>query len=203
MQETVDIDVLVVGAGPTGLMLACCLAKLGVRYIVVDAKAAPTHESRALVLQARSMEIYDQLGLVDQVLAEAEVASEIVPGFARKRFRAINLQRLAIGTTPYPHLYVLEQSKNERLLVDHLEQIGGRVHWSHRLQSLTVTSDGRLECTTDGNEASVIRARYCVGADGSSSRVRELTGIPFGGKTNAHTFYVADAAQVEIGRAHV
>jgi len=202
MPETVDTDVLVVGAGPTGLMLACCLAKLGVRCIVVDGKAAPTRESRALVLQARSMEIYDQLGLVDQVLAEAEVASEIVPGFARRRFRAINLQRLAIGTTPYPHLYVLEQSKNERLLVDNLEQNGRRVHWSHRVRSLTVTSDGRLECTTDGNEASVIRARYCVGADGSSSRVRELSGIPFEGKTNAHTFYVADAVQVDGLPAH-
>lgn len=202
MAQVLETEVLVVGAGPTGLMLATCLAKLGVRFVVVDGKEAPTRESRALVLQARTMEIYDQLGLVDQVLAQAEVASAIVPGFERRRFRAIDLQRLATGTTPYPQLYVLEQSRNERLLVDHLELLGERVYWSHRIRSLKVTPSGDLECATDGDEAGVIRARYCVGADGSSSRVRELMGIPFEGKTNAHTFYVADATRVSGLPAH-
>ncbi|MFE4727387.1 FAD-dependent monooxygenase [Microbacterium sp. NPDC056736] len=197
MTDALETDVLVVGAGPTGLMLATCLATLGVRCIIIDGKSAPTRESRALVLQARTMEIYDQIGLVDQVLAEAEIASEIVPGFERRRFRAINLQRLATGTTPYPHLYVLEQSRNERLLVDHLQRAGRHVWWSHRLQSMTVTADGRLDCVTDGDEVGVVRARFCVGADGASSAVRELLDIPFEGKTNVHTFYVADATQVE------
>ncbi|MBD3943970.1 FAD-dependent monooxygenase [Microbacterium sp. NEAU-LLC] len=196
MTDTLDTDVLVVGAGPTGLMLATCLAKLGVRCVIVDGKSAPTRESRALVLQSRTMEIYDQLGVVDRVVAEAEVASEIVPGFERRRFGAINLQRLATGTTPYPHLYVLEQSKNERLLVVHLEQLGGRVCWSHSLRTITVTAGG-VDCELDGEELGRVRARYCVGADGASSVVREVMGIPFEGKTNAHTFYVADARQVD------
>ena len=110
---------------------------------------------------------------------------------------SVDLQRLATGVTPYPHLYVLEQSKTERLLVDHLENLGGRVHWSHPLRRLSVTADGRVECTTGGADIDTVRARYCVGADGSSSIVRELIGIPFEGKTNDHTFYVTDATHVQ------
>ena len=197
MSTTLETDVLIVGAGPTGLMLANCLTKLGVKSVLLDGKSEPTRESRALVHQARTMEIYDQLGVVDRVLAQAEVASEIVPGFEARRFRSVNLQRLATGVTPYPHLYVLEQSKTERLLVDHLERLGGRVYWSHSVHRLSVTADGRIECTTAGADFDAVRARYCVGADGSSSIVRELIGIPFEGKTNDHTFYVADATHVQ------
>lgn len=197
MSGALVTDVLVVGAGPTGLMLANCLTKLGVKSILLDGKSEPTRESRALVHQARTMEIYDQLGVVDRVLAEAEVASQIVPGFEARRFGSINLQRLATGATPYPHLYVLEQSKTERILVDQLERLGGRVHWSHPIRGLSITADGWVECTTGGSEISTVRARYCVGADGSSSMVRDLIGIRFEGKTNEHTFYVADATRVE------
>ena len=67
-------DVLVVGAGPSGLMLAVCLARLGVDAVIVDGKDGPTRESRALAVQARTMELYDQLGLVDRVLAERSPA---------------------------------------------------------------------------------------------------------------------------------
>ncbi|MDY0910712.1 FAD-dependent monooxygenase [Microbacterium sp. CFBP9034] len=197
MPKTLDVDVVVVGAGPTGLMLANCLVKLGVSSVLLDGKSGPTRESRALVHHARTMEIYDQLGMADRVLAEAEVASELVPGFEARRFGSIDLQRLAGGVTPYPHLYVLEQSRTERLLVDQLERLGGRVLWSHPVREINLHADGRVECTTGGADIEVVRARYCVGADGSSSSVRELTGIPFEGKTNDHTFYVADAQHVE------
>jgi 2-polyprenyl-6-methoxyphenol hydroxylase-like FAD-dependent oxidoreductase len=78
-------DVLVVGAGPTGLMLANWLVKLGVDVIVADGKAGPTRESRALVVQARSLEIYDQLGLGDLVLKQAYRATALAPGFGSNR----------------------------------------------------------------------------------------------------------------------
>jgi len=197
MSRTLDVDVVVVGAGPTGLMLASCLTKLGVSSVLLDGKSEPTRESRALVHQARTMEIYDQLGVIDHVLAQAEVASEIVPGFEARRFRSINLRRLATGVTPYPHLYVLEQSKTERVLVDQLENLGGKVYWSHPVRGLSVTADGGVDCTTGGADIHMVHARYCVGADGSSSLVRELIGIPFEGKTNEHTFYVTDAMHVK------
>ena len=77
-------EVLVVGAGPTGLMLANWLTRLGVHVLVVDGKDGPTRESRALVVQARSLEIYDQLGIGDQVLDAAHRAEGLAPGRKRR-----------------------------------------------------------------------------------------------------------------------
>ena len=196
-------DVLIVGAGPSGLMLAVCLAKLGVDAIIVDGKAGPTRESRALAVQARSMEIYDQLGLVDRVLAGRSPATSVVPGAGSKPFGRVELRGLGEGVTPYTEVTVFEQSRTERLLVDALRELGREVRWGHPLARLEVV-DGRRA----GEEASVVatltgpdgdvtvRARYCVGADGAHSPVRETLGIPFEGVTNEHSFYVADGAGV-------
>ena len=181
-------DVVIVGAGPTGLMMASVLTRLGVSNVVIDGKPGPTRESRALVLQARTMEIFDQLGIVDRFLAEATVAGGIRPGFGRRAFDRVSLERLGTGVTPYPGLYVLEQSKTERLLGE-----GQRVLWGEALESLAQDEDGVRVVTSAGR---VIRALFCVGADGSSSAVRSAVGIPFEGRTNEHTFYVADAVGV-------
>jgi 2-polyprenyl-6-methoxyphenol hydroxylase-like FAD-dependent oxidoreductase len=194
-QRHLETDVVVAGAGPTGLMLANCLARLGVGVVVLDGKAAPTRESRALVLQARTMEVYDQLGMGDRVLAATEKAGAIVPGFEKRRFRAVNLRRLAEGITPYPHLYVLEQSENERLLVENLDALGVNVQWNHELESLTAQPGGGVEVRSRGDEL-IVSARYCVGADGTSSLVRSIADVAFEGVTNQHTFYVADAVGV-------
>ena len=101
-------DVLVVGAGPSGLMAAVCLARLGVDVIVVDGKSGPTRESRALAVQARSMEIYDQLGLIDRVLRESDRAPQIVPGYRTRTFRPVSFAGFGATLTPYPGIYVLE-----------------------------------------------------------------------------------------------
>src|SRR6201986_1461273 len=101
-------------------MLANWLVKLGVDVIIVDGKAGPTHESRALVVQARSLEIYDQLGLGDQVLKEAYRATSAAPGYLSRVFGRLPLGALGEGLTPYPYIEVLEQSRNEEILYDHL-----------------------------------------------------------------------------------
>lgn len=211
-------DVLVVGAGPTGLMLAAWLARLGVAAVVVDGKPGPTRESRALGVHSRSMEIYDQLGVVDRVLAEGYPAATIRPGYERRSFGAVPIGRFGTGLTPYPGLHVLEQSRNERILLDRLEELGGAVEWDHALVGLStggLPGDGgggsglpghggppggadrriRAECSGPGGPLR-ISARFCVGADGGSSAVRKLCGIPFEGLTNGHTFYVADVRGV-------
>src|SRR5215207_6958849 len=189
----IETDVLVVGAGPTGLMLANWLTKLGVRTTIVDAKSGPTRESRALVVQARSMEVYDQLGVVDQVLAQGAQARWLAPGFESKAFGRIPSGALGEGLTPYPRIYVLEQSKNEQILLESLRASGGDVRWEHRLTSLADSVVARLTSPTGDV---TVRARYCVGADGSSSVVRTLRNIPFEGITNAQTFFVTDAIGV-------
>jgi 2-polyprenyl-6-methoxyphenol hydroxylase-like FAD-dependent oxidoreductase len=189
-------DVLVVGAGPTGLMLANWLTRLGISTTVIDAKDGPTRESRALVVQARSMEIYDQLGVAEEVLARSAQAKWLAPGFEGRAFGRIPIGELGSGLTPYPRIYVLEQSKNEQILFDSLRRLGGAVLWGHRLTSLNTSGFG-VEATAAGPDGDVtLRARYCVGADGSGSAVRTLRGIPFEGITNEQTFYVTDATEV-------
>lgn len=195
-------DVLVVGAGPSGLMLAVCLARLGVDAIIVDAKDGPTRESRALGVQARSLELYDQLGLIDRVLDERAPATGIAPGAGHRAFGRVEFRGIGEGLTPYTEITVFEQSRNERLLVDALAEAGRVVLWRHGLARLEVVDATGADAasviaTLEGPDgATTVRARYCVGADGSHSEVRESLGIPFEGETNAYTFYIADAADV-------
>jgi 2-polyprenyl-6-methoxyphenol hydroxylase-like FAD-dependent oxidoreductase len=199
-------DVLVVGAGPSGLMLAVCLAKLGVDVMIVDGKDGPTRESRALGVQARSMELYDQLGLVDRVLAERAPALAVVPGSGKRAFGRLEFRGLGEGVSPYTEITVFEQSRNERLLIDAFADLGHEVLWAHALERLEVAGSGgargpgagaSVTATLSGPDGEVVvRARYCVGADGSHSSVRESLGIPFEGATNEYTYYIADAADV-------
>ncbi|GAB3531483.1 FAD-dependent monooxygenase [Arthrobacter tecti] len=189
-------EVLVVGAGPTGLMLAAWLAKLGVDVLVIDGKDSPTRESRALGVHSRSMEIYDQLGVIDRVLAGGWPVAKIRPGYEASSFGAVPIGTIGADLTPYPGIHVLEQSRNEQILLDRLEELGGTVLWGQQLVNLEHDDVGvTAECA--GTEALSISARFCVGADGGSSVVRKLSGIPFEGLTNEHTFYVADVMGAE------
>lgn len=185
-------DVLVVGAGPTGLMLANWLVKLGVDVIVADGKAGPTHESRALVVQARSLEIYDQLGIGDRVLKEAHRANALAPGFLTRVFGRMPLGALGRGLTPYPYVEVLEQSRNEEILYENLRALGGDVRWETAVTAVS-QNDGGVSAKV-GNDT--VLARFCVGCDGSNSVVRKARRIAYEGVTNPHRFYVIDAEAV-------
>lgn len=186
-------DVLVVGAGPSGLMAANVLAKLGVDALVVDGKDGPTRESRALVVQARSMELYDHLGLADRVLAERGAALGAVLCFRHRVLGEIPFREFGAATTPFPDITVFEQSRNERMLVDALAARGRDVRWRHRLVALE-PHEASVVARFEGPDGPVaVEARWVIGADGAHSAVRELSGIPFEGVTNQHTFFVADA----------
>ena len=193
-------DVLIVGAGPTGLTAALTLQRHGVAAVVVDSKAGPTRESRALAVQARTMEVYDQLGIIDEVRAQVTLADAIVPGYGRRAFRPVVLTGLGRHLTPFPRLYVLEQSRNETILAGALERAGHPVRWGTDLLNLELTDDpqfpARARLSSDLGGSRTVTARYCIAADGAASPVRELLGIPFTGTTNPFTFYVADAVGV-------
>jgi 2-polyprenyl-6-methoxyphenol hydroxylase-like FAD-dependent oxidoreductase len=183
-------EVLVVGAGPTGLMLANWLTRLGVQVIVADGKDGPTTESRALVVQARSLEIYDQLGIGDQVLEAAHRAEALAPGFGARAFGRIPLGPLGGRVTAYPYIEVLEQSRNEEILYDNLRKLGADVFWESPVTAVVQTDDG-VEAKV-GHDT--VRARFCVGCDGANSIVRKARRIAFEGVTNPHRFFVLDAA---------
>ncbi|MBB2948085.1 2-polyprenyl-6-methoxyphenol hydroxylase-like FAD-dependent oxidoreductase [Actinoplanes lutulentus] len=185
-------EVLVVGAGPTGLMLANWLTRLGVDVIVTDTKDGPTRESRALVVQARSLEIYDQLGIGDHVLEAARRAEAFAPGFGPRAFGRVPLGPLGLKVTPYPFIEILEQSRNEEILYDNLRKLGGEVHWENPVTAVVQTEQGIS--AKIGNDT--VSARFCVGCDGANSVVRRARRIGFDGVTNPHRFFVLDAAGV-------
>jgi 2-polyprenyl-6-methoxyphenol hydroxylase-like FAD-dependent oxidoreductase len=190
-----DVDVLVVGAGPTGLMAGLVLTRRGVPVVVADQKAGPTRESRALAVQARTMEIYDQLGLADRVLSGAYPALQMQIGTGPPD-GGVSVASLQQGETRFPGLQIFEQSANEQLLSGSLAAAGTEVLWRHRLVDLiedTYEAGSRVVALLEGPTGLVrVRARWCIGADGARSAVRRELDIPFEGVTDDATFWVAD-----------
>ena len=195
----VSTDVLVVGAGPTGLMAGAWCARLGLQSLVVDGKTGPTRESRALAVQARSLEVYRQLGLVQAVLDGATPATSVSPGFRHRTLGTVRLDRVGQQLTPFPGITIFEQSANEELLAGHLRDRHRPVAWGTSFRSFTTDSraagsGGAVTVELDSPEGLVqVSARYVVAADGASSAVRRALGIAFDGATNRFEFYVLDA----------
>lgn len=190
MEQT---PVLIVGAGPTGLMMAAQLVRYGVSFCIVDPKSDPTRESRALVVQARTTEAYQQLGIADQAVAEGQIMTGMNFHVDGRRRRHIPLSDIGQGLSPFPFALIYEQSKNEALLGRHLQQHDVEIDWGWRLETMAETN-GAVEATIvdSGGNQRTIRAGYVIGADGASSRVRHLLGSEFSGGTYNQLFFVAD-----------
>jgi 2-polyprenyl-6-methoxyphenol hydroxylase-like FAD-dependent oxidoreductase len=190
----VGTDVLIIGAGPTGLMAGAWCAKLGVQALVVDPKPGPTRESRALALQARSVEVYRQLGLAQEVLERSTPARSVNPGYRRRTLGSLPLDRVGHRLTAFPGITIFEQSANEELLAEYLASRRRTVAWGTAFQSLQATPEGPVTVALETATGPVsVRARYVVAADGASSPVRHALGIGFTGSTNRFEFYVLDA----------
>src|SRR3981081_380223 len=120
-------DVLIVGAGPTGLVLALWLTKLGVKVRIIDETAEPGTTSRALAVQARTLELYRQLDLADAVVAKGHHVPAVnlwVKGEAAAR---MSFDAVGADLTPYPFLHIFPQDQHERLLIERLEALNGSV----------------------------------------------------------------------------
>ncbi|MFH8251527.1 FAD-dependent oxidoreductase [Microbacterium sp. B2969] len=186
-------DVIVIGAGPSGLMAATCLARLGASVVVIDRKDGPTRESRALALQARSLEIFDQLGLSDEVAGEATLAPAIYPGYGTRVFHPVWFTDIGRTVTPFPGLHILEQSRNERLLRDAFLRLGGTILWQHAMTTVKAVESGVAVTAAAPSGDVELHASWCIAADGASSDVRKQLGIGFEGSTSPLVFFVADA----------
>ena len=198
------VEVLVVGAGPTGLAVAGQLAAVGARVRVVDRALDRVHESRALAVQPRTLEVLAGLGVTDEMVARGNQAVRLSV-HARGRERSLPLFDLGLHDTAYPYLLFLSQSETERLLGEHLAAAGVDVERGVELTGLA-TGEGSAVATLrhrDGRQEQV-SARYVVGCDGAHSTVRHLAGIGFAGGSYPQTFVLADleADGVEPGAAH-
>src|SRR6478735_5483189 len=137
-----DVDVLVVGAGPTGLMMANQLTRRGVRTLVVDRHAGPSRETRALGVQARTLEIYAHLGVVHRALEWGKPGNGADIWADGRRLARIPLGQAGEAVTPYPYILILGQDDNERILGDRLRELGNDVQWNTELVGLAQSSDG-------------------------------------------------------------
>jgi 2-polyprenyl-6-methoxyphenol hydroxylase-like FAD-dependent oxidoreductase len=186
-------DVLIAGAGPTGLVLALWLTKLGVSVRIIDTAAEPGTTSRALAVQARTLELYRQLDLAQAVVERghkvpaANLWARGEPA-ARVAFDAIG-ERL----TPFPFLQIFPQDEHEKLLIEKLQSLGVSVERRTELLSFTDHGDRIRACLRTGEAAEqVCEAAYVAGCDGARSLVRQSLGSGFPGGTYRQVFYVAD-----------
>lgn len=143
------VEVLVVGAGPTGLMLAGWLARHKVDVMVVDPNSEVCPESRALAVHARSMETYDQLGIGEEALARGCRGQGVSVWLDRRRLTRIGLEAIGEGISPHPYIFILSQDQNEAILYEHLRRHGGDVVWGHKLIHLSQTQSA-LRATIEG-----------------------------------------------------
>lgn len=186
-------SVLIVGAGPTGLVMACQLALRNVPFRIVDKNDDHTTQSRALVVQARSLEIFDQMGIAQEALdrgVRARTVSLVVNG---KRVFQLPIGNVGERLTAFPYLLMIEQSQTEAILTGYLARLG---HTVERNTELLDLADGDHAVTAavrhrDDTEE-VIQADWLIGADGAHSVVRQKLGIPFAGKTYEQSLFVLD-----------
>lgn len=184
-----DTDVLIVGAGPTGLALATVLARAGVAHVIVDKLDAIQPTSRAAVIHAHTLEALEGIGAAGALNA---LGLKLAHFSIRDRDRALVRLRFDELPTPYAHLLMLQQDRTEHVLTDTLTRAGGSVRRRCTVESLSEDADGVTASITTPRGPETVRARYVVGADGMHSIVRQTTGIAFTGSTYEHSFVLAD-----------
>jgi 2-polyprenyl-6-methoxyphenol hydroxylase-like FAD-dependent oxidoreductase len=186
------LDVLIVGAGPTGLTLAAQLRAMGVACRIVDRQPDRVHESRALAMQPRTLEVLRGLNVTQELLERGNDAVW-VQLHAGDRTVRVRLFGLGLDDTAYPFLLFVSQAETEQVLNDHLAARGVGVERRVELAGFQADTTG-VSCTLrhgDGRTEQ-LRARYLVGCDGAASTVRRGAGIPFQGGAYPQTFALAD-----------
>ena len=184
---------LIVGAGPTGLMLACQLARRGVRPLLIDRHAGPAQQTRALGVQARTMEIYARLGVVERALELGHKGTGANIWARGRRSARVPLGEAGTGATPYPYVFILGQDDNERILGERLREFGMAVQWNTELTGLEQKSDHvAATLRSPGGNLETLKTAWVAGCDGAHSAVRELNRIGFPGAPYEHVFFVAD-----------
>jgi 2-polyprenyl-6-methoxyphenol hydroxylase-like FAD-dependent oxidoreductase len=190
--------VLIVGAGPTGLVLAMSLARRGIPLRIISQAGGPGEHSRAIIVQARTLEFYRQFGFAEQALA---AGIQITGGHLRyggseteegRELASLNFADIGQGLSPYPTVLSLPQDDHERFLIDRLAELDVRIEWNTRLASFTQDAAGITATVTRDGRTETIEADFLCGCDGARSAVRQTLGIDFPGGTYPQLYYVVD-----------
>ena len=182
-------DVLIVGAGPVGLSLALELARRGIRFRLIDQSAGPSTTSKAVGVHARTMEIFETLGLAERMISEG-----VIVRHGSFHLEGGKLLELSFGelSTMYPYVLCLPQSVTEGILIDELERLGARVERNTRLESFEQASEGVHALVAGADGERHIASRFLVGCDGAHSTVRHALGLEFHGAPYPEQLILAD-----------
>jgi 2-polyprenyl-6-methoxyphenol hydroxylase-like FAD-dependent oxidoreductase len=195
-----DAEVLVVGAGPTGLVLALSLARQGLGPRIVEKSPGPGEASRAMAVHARTLELYRQLGIADEVVRRGIKVERIHLREGSREVARLEFGDIGEGLSPYPFVLSFPQDDHERLLVEQLAAAGVEVEWDTELVDFA-DEGGRVRATLRKNGAvETAGAAYLCGCDGAGSSVRQGLGLDFPGGTYRQVFFVADV-EAEGGAA--
>ncbi len=200
--EKIDytIDVLIAGAGPAGLMMACQLALHNISFRIIDKKASPAIYSGALIVHARTLEIFHQMGIAEKAMKAGTTANTINIQFNQQKNTVIDISEIGKGLTRYPHLLMLEQWQTENLLIEFLNEHDHSVENNTTLLTFTHDSEGiTAEIQKPDGTIEIIKSRFLIGADGNNSLVRTDLNISFPGKTHNARLFITDCeARLDI-----
>ncbi|WP_035847183.1 FAD-dependent monooxygenase [Kitasatospora azatica] len=183
--QLTESDVVVVGAGPTGLLLAGDLAAAGIRVTLLEKRGKESNLTRAFTVHARTLELLDARGLAEDLIATGSTLGEL---------RLFGRLHLDLGKLPsrFPFVLITPQSQTERLLQERALKAGATLLRDHELTALRQDAEGvTLEVATEEGSRQ-LRAKYVVGTDGVRSTVRELVGIPYPGESVVSSVLLAD-----------
>ena len=187
-----DPQVLVIGAGPTGLVMALFLAHHGIPVRIIEKNSGPGLASRALVVHARTLEFYAQLGFADEFISQGIKVETIHLRDGKREVATLTLKDMGKGLSPYPFVLGFPQDDHEKFLVDKLHVAGITVEWNTELTHFTQDQHGVRATFTRAGAEEAIEVAYLCGCDGARSHVREILALGFDGGTYAHHYYVAD-----------
>ena len=186
-------EVLVIGGGPTGLMAALLMHRAGVDVRVVDPRLQPSTESRALVMLARSIELFASLGLSEKLFARGALTTDVEFFVSGKKLGGLHFDKAHAPDTPFQFSLAIPQADTEAVLIEALSEAGLKVDRGIEVTGLHQDDE---QVTVGGNqpsgEAITLRAHYVIGADGAHSVVRKTLALKFDGSEYAQDFLLGD-----------
>ena len=175
-------QVVIVGAGPTGLSMAAQLLCSNIDFIIIEKNEKTTPFSKALVVQARTLEIFQELGIAEKAVNEGQITTGLNLFYKGNQKAAINISGLGQGLSPFPYALSLEQCKTEKLLVDYLSSEKKAVDWKSEFTHFEQDKNNVTVYYKDNSgQPQKIEAAYLVGCDGASSPIRHQMGLSFAG----------------------